>query len=146
MSEKTFEQAKTPVWAELCVANRQKRESDCCMLVSQNPPSKVVYHAIVLILPAAVIGMEENIFFTKTIMRKEVVESTYNSISTFSAVTRFVCEKIDLLRNPFTHYTKDRALSWSEEVNGSWLFWVRRIINLLCVVKGVVDLDVFRIG
>ena len=63
-SVEAFEQAKTPVWSELGVANYQERHGDVGVPLGDGPPEEIVDHGVVLVLPSAVVGVEVDILLT----------------------------------------------------------------------------------
>ena len=70
---------------------------------------------------------------------EEVVEHADDGVSTLPCVTCFINEVVDLPGDGFTTYPKDSALPWGEEVDGARLKGIRRIVHLLCHVKGIVN-------
>jgi hypothetical protein len=52
-----FKKTKTPVWCELCVANRKKGNSDICVPACECSPQKVQDHATIFILTRTIVGM-----------------------------------------------------------------------------------------
>ena len=65
-------------------------------------PHKILQHATVLVLTTAIVAMEKHFFLTKTMMAEKVMELSNYHICTFSTVSSFVSQKIDLTRNCLT--------------------------------------------
>ena len=70
---------------------------------------------------------------------EEMMEQTDNGVGPLSCIAGFINEVVDLPWDGFTTYPKDSALSRGQEVNGARLERVRRIVDLLCHIKRIVD-------
>ena len=86
--------------------------------------------------------MQVHILLAKAMMFKKVVYPTDNSIRTFPTVSSLISQEVDLARNCFTVYSKHCALSRCQEVDGTWLEWIWRVVDLLCIIKRVMHFDI----
>ena len=60
-----FEEPETPIWCKLCLPDHEKGKSDGGVPVCEISPHQVLHHAVVFILPGAVVSMEEHHFLTQ---------------------------------------------------------------------------------
>ena len=68
-----------------------ERESDFCVNVSEDMPSKVLYHNTIFILACADICLQVHIGFTKAMMTEKLMRLTNDCISPLTTVACFVC-------------------------------------------------------
>ena len=78
-------QSKTPVGAELGVANHQEGQLYLLMCSGQNPPRKVFQYVAVFILAGAVVGVKFEAVFTKTVVLQMVMEIALLPFPVFTA-------------------------------------------------------------
>jgi hypothetical protein len=66
---------------------------------------------------------------------EEEVDPADNGIGTFTTVTCFISEEIDLPWKHFAIHSKHRTLPWRQKVDRTWLERVGRIVNQLRIIK-----------
>ena len=89
--------------------------------------------------------MEEDILFTHPMCLKEVMQLADDGVGTLPTIPRLITEEIDLPGECLTVHPKYCTLPWSEEVDWSWLKRVTRKVDLLSVIKGIMDFDRDRV-
>ena len=108
------------------------------------PPSQVPYKIIVFVLPCAIIGMEMNRSFSKSMIFEIMVDITNGSICSLADVTGFINQIVYLLRDRLAHNSKNCAFTWRFKVDWSRLHWVAWNMYLLRKFKGVVHCSCHR--
>ena len=76
-----LEEPETPMWCKLCVADHEKGKIDGGVPVCENSPRQVLQHAVVFILPSAVVIVEEHHLLAQPMSLEEIVETTHNVVS-----------------------------------------------------------------
>ena len=66
-----LEEPETPILCKLCVADHEKGKSDGGVQVSESFSRQLLHHAVVFILPGAVVGMEEHHCLTQPMSLKK---------------------------------------------------------------------------
>ena len=127
------------------MANYEKRQCDGGVFVGHRSPHKVLDHAVVLILASTVVSMEVCNLLSQSMVLQEVVNSADNGIGSLTTVSSLISQEVDLPRNGFTVHSKHCALSRCEKVDWTWLKWIRGVVHLLGVIKGIVHFDVLRV-
>ena len=74
----------------------------------------------VFVLSAAILCVQVHIRLSQAMVFKEV-DPADNSIGTFTAVTCFIGEEVDLPRKCFAVYSKHCTLPWCHKVDWTWL-------------------------
>ena len=104
--------------------HNQEGVCDVNMSSCHNSPHEVVDHCIVLVLSSAIVCMQVQICFPKTMDIKEVMQPADQRVGSLPYLTRLIREEVNLVRYGLTVYSKHRALSRGEKVDGAWLHWV----------------------
>ena len=91
------------------------------------------HHAVVFILPSAVIYVQERHFLTEPMCLQEKVKPTDNVVCTFATLSSLVSEKVDLAWEGTVYFLGVRKVNWS------WLEGIRWKMDLLVRVKGVMS-------
>ena len=87
------------------------------MLAGNDSPSKVLHHAIVLVLPRAVVCVEVDVHLTEAMVLQKVVYAAHHCIGSFSVVTSLVCQEVDMPGESLAVDTKDCTLPWRENID-----------------------------
>ena len=103
---------ETPIWKLVWPTTREERVMEVCWFVR-------AHHAVVFILPSAVIYVEERHFLTEPMCLQEKVKPTDNVVCTFATLSSLVSEKVDLVWEGTVHFLGFR------KVNRSWLEGIR---------------------
>ena len=122
------------------MANHKKGQTYGGVPIGECSPYQILHHAIVLILPSAVISMKKHYLLTKPMCFVEEVQTANHIVGTFATLSSLVSKEIDLTWQGFTVHSEHGALSWCQKVDRPWLEWIRWKMHLLCIVKAVVDL------
>ena len=94
------------------MADYQKGENCEDTLVCKIWPSYILHHAIIVILPSAVIYVQERHLLIEPMCLQEKVKPTDDIVCTFATLSSFVSEKVDLAREGLTIYPKHSILLW----------------------------------
>ena len=81
--------------------------------------------------------MEVQFTLAQTVIVKEVIKETNDSVGSFPCVASFISEVVHLAGNSLTANTKKCTLPWSLEIDGAWLEWIVLVMHLLGTIKGV---------
>ena len=109
------------------------------MKASHHPPKEVVEHSIILILPHTIVRVEMNMCFTKSMLRKEMVEHADNCVSSLVRVIRLIYKVVYLPWKALTAHTEDGTFSRCKEIDRTGLQRVEGVMYLLCHIERIVD-------
>ena len=114
-----------------------RKEYVTCVSSSQYSPHQVVDDSIVLVLSCAIVGVKVDMLLPEAVHVKEEMQLADHCICPFSHVG----QKMYLSRDCLAVDPKDGTLPRSEEVDGTWLHWVRWEVYLQNLVGIVINLE-----
>lgn len=134
----SLHQPKTPVRGKLGVSGRHKVDGNRSVLPCLNTPRKVEKNPSVFVLAGTIVTVQLDRLLPKAIVFKKEVQVADDSVAPLTRTDGLIDQKVYLLRQALTVNSKYSALAGCQEVEGSWLRSITRIVDLLGKVEAVV--------
>ena len=84
LPKESLKQSETPIRREFGVPYRKERHLYLIIKASKNPPHEILHHEAVLILATAIVGVEMEVGFTKSVVVKEMMQHGNNAVCPLS--------------------------------------------------------------